>query len=84
VTLGFGPTALTLPMPPVTLRDVGTREGGISSAELALALMRSVTEGIVTATTNAAGKIGSTMGAAAGNSAKSAGEAVKNLFGGKK
>jgi hypothetical protein len=84
VTLGIGPTALTLPMPPITLEDIGTQEGGISSAELAFALMRSMTGDIVTATTNAAGKIGSTMGAAAGNSAKSAGEAVKDLFGGKK
>jgi Cu/Ag efflux protein CusF len=84
VTIGIGPTAITLPMPPVTLDNVGTREGGISSAELALAVMRGVTGGIVTATTNAAGKIGSTMGAAAGNSAKAAGEAIKGLFGGNK
>jgi hypothetical protein len=84
VTLGIGPTALTLPMPPVTLDDVGTQEGGVSSAELALALMRSVTEGIVKSTTQAAGKIGSTMGAAAGDTAKSAGDAIKDLFGGKK
>jgi uncharacterized SAM-binding protein YcdF (DUF218 family) len=84
VTLGFGPTALTLPMPPVTLEDIGTREGGISPADLTLAVMRSVTGGIVSATTNAAGKIGSTMGAAAGNSAKSASDALKGLFGGNK
>lgn len=84
VTLGFGPTALTLPMPPVTLEDVGAREGGISSSALTLAVMRSVTGCIVKATTEAAGKIGSTMGAAAGSTAKSAGEAVKSLFGGNK
>jgi hypothetical protein len=84
VTLGIGPTALTLPMPTVTLEDVGTREGGISAPQLVLALMRSVTEGIVTATTQAAAKIGSTMGAAAGDTAKSAGDAIKNLFGGGK
>ncbi len=84
VTLGIGPTALTLPMPPVTLEDVGTKEGGISAADLSLALMRSVTEGVVKATTEAAGKIGSTMGAAAGDSAKSAGDAIKGLFGGNK
>ncbi len=84
VTLGLGPTALTIPMPPLELEDVGTREGGISPSELALALMRSVTGGIVTATTDAAGKIGSTLGAAAGNSAKSAGDALKGLFGGSK
>jgi hypothetical protein len=84
VTLGIGPTALTLPMPAVTLDDVGAREGGISSSALTLAVMRSVTGSIVKATTEAAGKIGSTMGAAAGSTAKSAGEAVKSLFGGNK
>jgi len=84
VTLGLGPTALTLPMPPVTLDDVGTSEGGISSAELALAVMRSAAGSVVMATTNAAGKIGSTMGAAAGNSAKSAADALKGMFGGSK
>ena len=63
---------------------LGTREGGISSAELAISVMRSVTKGIVTATTNAAGKIGSTMGAAAGDSAKSAADAIKGLLDGKK
>jgi hypothetical protein len=84
VTLGLGATAIVLPMPTVILNDVGTSEGGISSADLTLTVMRSVTVSIVTATTSAAGKIGSTLGAAAGNSAKSAGQAIKNLFGGSK
>jgi hypothetical protein len=71
-------------MPTLILNDLGTREGGISSADLMLAVMKSFTGGIVTATTNAAGKIGSTMGAAAVNSAKSAEESVKSLLGGNK
>jgi len=83
VTLGFGPTALTLPMPPVVLNDLGTQQGGISPTDLTLAVMRTVSGSIVSATTNAAGKIGSTMGAAAGHAAKSAGQTVKGLFGGK-
>ena len=81
VTLGIGPTALTLPMPPVVLDDIGVAEQGVSANELAVAVMRSVTGGVVKATTDAAGKIGSTMGAAAGSSAKSAGDALKGLFG---
>jgi hypothetical protein len=84
VTLGLGQTAITLPMPPVTLNDVGSSEGGVSSRELTLTVMRSISLSIITATTHAAGKIGSTMGAAAGSSAKSAGQAIKNLFGGNK
>jgi hypothetical protein len=84
VALGIGPTALTLPMPTLNLQDLGTREGGITPAALTLDVMRSVTLSIVTTTTNAAAKIVPTLGAAAGNSAKSAGDAIKSLFGSKK
>jgi len=84
VRLGVGPAALSLPMPPIELNDLGTKEGGISPDQLTLAVMRSVTGGIVAATTQAAGKIGATSGAAAVESVKKTGEAIKNLFGGKK
>jgi len=81
VTLGVGTAAITLPMPPVSLDNVGASEGGVTPGQLALAVMRSVTTNIIAATTQAAGKVGSTMGAAAGNATKSAGDAVENLFG---
>jgi len=84
VTLGAGPAALILPMPPVTLDNLGTSEGGITPAQLAFAVMRSVTTSIVGATAQAAGKIGATSGAAALDSVKKAGDSIKNLFGGKK
>jgi hypothetical protein len=84
VTLGTGPTALTLPMPPLALHDIGTNEGGITPAALAFTVMRSVTGSIVSTTANAAAKIVPTMGAAAGNSAKAAGDAIKEIFSGKK
>jgi hypothetical protein len=75
ITLGVGPAAITLPMPVIDLTDLGTKEGGITPDQLALAVMRSVSSGIVGATTQAAGKIGSTMGAAVGSG-------LKGLFGG--
>ena len=37
VTVGVGNTALTLPMPELEMRDLGTREGGINAAQLATA-----------------------------------------------
>jgi len=70
VTVGVGRTAATIPMPPIELRNVGTSEGGITSSQLAAAIMRSMSGSIVQATTQAARKIGSTMGAAAGQSLK--------------
>jgi len=84
LTLGVGPTALTLPMPPLALHDIGTQEGGVAPAALAFTVMRSVTGSIVSTTASAAAKIVPTMGAAAGNSAKSAGDAIKGLLSGKK
>ncbi len=83
VTLGVGKAALPLPMPPIELTDLGTKEGGITPDRLAFAVMRSVTSGVVSATTQAATQIGSTAGAAAAEGAKRVGEGIKGLFGGK-
>jgi len=84
VTLGVGGKAITLPMPPVELTNVGTNEGGVTPAGLAFAVMRSVTTNVVAATTEALGKVGGTSGASAAEAAKQATEAIKGLFGGKK
>ncbi len=84
VTLGVGPAAFTIPMPPVTLTDLGTAENGITPGAVAVAVMRSVTPSIVAASTQALTKVGGTTGAAAAEAAKQAGAAIKNLFGGKK
>jgi hypothetical protein len=84
VTLGVGAAALPLPLPTIELHNLGTGEGGITSGQLALAVMKSVSGEIVGATTHAAGKIGSTAGAAATEGVKKAGEGLKKLLGGGK
>lgn len=76
VTVGVGAAAFPLPMPTIELNDVGTKEGGITANQLAYAVMRSVTTGVVGATTQAAGKLIPTTGAAAA-------DGIKKLFGGK-
>lgn len=81
ITLGVGSTAMTVPMPPIEMTDLGKAEGGITSDQLALAMMRAVSTSIVQATVHAAGKVGSTMGAAAGDAAKKATDGLKGLFG---
>ena len=84
VSLGVGVAALPLPMPPIELDDLGTREGGITANQLAFAIMKSVTSGVVGATTHAAGKIGTTAGAAAVEGIRKTGEGLRKLFGGDK
>jgi hypothetical protein len=84
VRLGMGPAAMKLPMPPIALDNLGTTEGGITPDQLVLAVMKSVTGSVVSATSQAAGKIGGTAGAAAAEGVKKTGEAIKGLFGGKK
>lgn len=80
VRLGVGPAALKLPMPPIELTNLGTAEGGITPDQLVVAVMRSVTSSVVSATTKAAGQIGGTAGAAAAEGMKKTGEAIKGLF----
>ena len=84
VTVGVGAAAITMPMPPVELTNVGTAEGGVTPAQLSFAVMRSVTESVVTASTQALSKMGGTSGAAAAQAAKQATDTIKSWFGGKK
>jgi hypothetical protein len=84
VTLGVGPAALTMPMLPIEMSELGTKEGGITPDQLVFAVMRNVTSNIVSASTKAIGQAGATAGAAAGNAVLKAGEAVKGLFDKKK
>jgi uncharacterized protein involved in outer membrane biogenesis len=81
VTVGLGASALPLKMPPIELTNLGTAEGGITAEQLAFAVMRKVTGSVVAATTQAAGQLGGTGGAAAAEQVKKAGEGLKKLFG---
>lgn len=84
VRLGAGKAAVSIPLPPLTLTDLGTREGGITSDQLALAVMRALTDDIVSAATHAAVQAGGTSGAAAAQAVNDAKDKLKGLFGGKK
>lgn len=84
VSIGVGPAALPLPVPAMELTDLGVKEGGLTSGQLAVAVFREILPQIIAATTNAAGKIGGTMGAAASESLKKAGENLQKFLGGQK
>ncbi len=84
VTVGVGAKAVELPMPPIELKDLGTKEGGVTPNQLAAAVMKSVTGSVVSATAQASGQIGSTLGAAVIDKAKKASDEVKKIFSGDK
>ncbi|MBI2814067.1 MAG: hypothetical protein HYX71_07265 [Opitutae bacterium] len=87
VKLGVGPAAVPVPLPPISIDDLGVKEGGITPDQLAGAVMKQVLSGIVAGTANALGQVGSTAGAASlektKDAAKKAGESLKKLLGGK-
>jgi hypothetical protein len=84
VTIGLGSTALPLTLPPLELSNLGVNEGGLTASQLAFAVMKEVVPEIIAATTKAAGNIGGTMGAAAGEAMKKAGEGIQKMLGGGK
>lgn len=84
VRLGVGGTGAALPLPPIELTDLGTKEDGITPGQVTAAVMRSVSTGVVSATAAAALDVGKTGGAGAAEAVRQAGEAIKGLFGGKK
>lgn len=84
VSVGAGPAAIKLPLPPVEMTDLGTSEGGITPDQLTMAIMRRVTPAIVGATAKSALQLGGTGGAAAAEGLKKTGEAIKSIFGGGK
>lgn len=83
--LGAGPAAIPVPLPTISLDDLGVKENGITPDQLAGAVMKSVLGDIVSATGKAALKAGGTIGAGAANTAgdavKKTGEGIKKLFG---
>ena len=84
VNLGLGGQGVSIPLPPIDMVDIGVKEGGVTPAQLAFAIMRHITPTIVAASMQAFTKAGGTGGAAAVEGAKQVGEALKGLFGGEK
>lgn len=80
VTVGVGTAAMTIPMPPIELTDIGTKEGGVTAGQLTFVVMRAVTASVIASSTQAVMKNLPNMGSAAGEAVKKTGEAIKGLF----
>jgi len=87
VTIGVGAAAVTVPMPPITLTDLGTKNGGITANQLTAVVMEKVLSQVLLTAANAIGRVSKSAGSAATdttvNAAKHAAEDLKKLFGGK-
>lgn len=83
-TVGVGAAALPVPLPAISLDDLGVKEGGITGGQLAGAIMKDVLGSIVNATAGALSQLGGTAGNTSlektKEAAKAAGDAIKNLF----
>lgn len=84
VTIGVGTAGTTMSMPAIELTDIGTKEGGITADQVASTVMRSVTAGVISSSTQALMKTLPTTGAAASDALKKAGDGIKKMFGGDK
>lgn len=84
VTIGAAGAALAVPLPPIDMANIGTAEGGITPAQLAMAIMRHVTSNVVAAAAGAIAQGGGASGANTIEAARQVGEALKGIFGGRK
>jgi len=84
VSIGLGAASVPLTLPVLELTDLGVKEGGLTAAQLAFAVMKEITASILSSTKQATGTLGGTMGASAADAMKKAGEGLQKFFGGKK
>jgi len=78
VSVGLGSNDVTVPMPAIELTDLGVKEGGLTPAALSFAVMREITKNVVAAAAQSVRENG------AEGAVKKAGDALKDLLGGKK
>ena len=84
IHVGVAGRALVLPLPPITLTDIGTKEGGITPDQAAVVVAKRLVAGIAEASAQGAADLAKTGGAGAIEGARQVGEAIKGLFGGEK
>lgn len=84
VTISAGGQKRVIPMPEISLVDLGVKERGLTPPQLGFAIMRSITHSVVSASTKALGPLGGATGAAGTEGARQIGEAIKGILGGEK
>ena len=77
VTLGLGASAITVPMPPVTITDLGVAEGGVTADQAIGVIMKAVLANVTKAATEALIK----GGGSGAEGLKDVTDGIKGLFG---
>jgi hypothetical protein len=72
VTIGIGTAAVTVPMPAITISDLGTKEGGITANELTAVVTERVLRKVLLTAAGAIETTGKSAGSAAADTAVSA------------
>jgi hypothetical protein len=82
--IGVGAAGIPIPLPPISIDDLGVSQGGITPDQLVGTMMSDVLVGIVSGSAEALGKLGATAGAAAAEKSKEAAKAatdgLKSIF----
>lgn len=84
VIIGVGSAAFNVPLPPLTLTDLGTNEGGLTAGQLAEAILQNVLRQVLATAADAIARGGKPTGDAAidaaVDAARKAAEELKGLF----
>ena len=82
--IGVGAAGIPIPLPPISIDDLGVSQGGITPDQLVGTMMSNVLVGIVSGSAEALGKLGATAGATAAEkskeAAKAAADSLKSIF----
>ncbi len=81
VTLGLGASAITVPMPPLSITDLGVAEGGITPDQAVSAVMKAVLNNVTKAATGALLNGGGAGVDGIKDATKGVTEGLKGLFG---
>lgn len=85
VSLGLAGAALPVAVPDLEFKDIGVKEGGLPPVQVALEMGKQVLPHIITSAVKALGSLETTKGIETiKGAAKSVGDGIKSLFGGKK
>jgi len=76
----LGGNALPIPLPPITIENIGTSGNGVTAGELTSEVLKQVLSGVTKVVTESLTKGGGALKDAAGGAVDKAGEGLKNLF----